>query len=387
MGPRTRCLNSDAPAARDFQAPLPPAPTTLPNFADVQRDILVNMRTEKAALPFDDTKSYGPLYVRLAWQCFNTFRQTDYQGGCNGARIRFSPQKDWSANSYMDLALDLLQPIKNAYGEKLTWADLIVLAGTTALNDAALKAGVTLNIPFIGGRSDAAEHEVYQTPSELELRVQGGLDTDRSPRMRDIANIMGLTDREFVALMGGGHGLGRMHSARSGFPNGTWTTTPGLLNNQYFKTLQNQSLTWTRTGNSPVIHYEAKVSATGKVHMLNADRQFYYDPMYQAIVQEYALDANTFYTDFAAAWYKIMTVDMYGIDTTQPVPIVPNESSDEGLDDASVIGIAVAIGFGVPMLFALGYFYYASKNVASKSTHGSNVGVAIQNPVRIGQST
>jgi catalase-peroxidase len=386
MGPRTRCLNSDAPAARDFQAPLPPAPTTLPNFADVQRDILLNMQKEQVILPFDDTKSYGPLYVRLAWQCFNTFRQTDYQGGCNGARIRFSPQIDWPANNYINQAIDLLQPIKDKYSNKLTWADLIVLAGTTALNDAALKAGVTLNIPFIGGRSDASENEVYRTMWEQELRVQGGLDTDRSPRIRDIANIMGLTDREFVALMGGGHGLGRMHFARSGFTNGTWTTTPGLLNNEYFKTLQNQSLAWKQIGNSPVIHYEANVSATRKVHMLNADRQFYYDPMYQAIVQEYALDANTFYTDFAAAWYKIMTVDMYGIDTTQPVPTTPEQSNDEGLNDASVIGVAVAIGFGVPLLFVLGYFYYASKKNVKKSTSGSNVGVSIQNPVIVGQA-
>ena len=381
MGPRNRCLNSDAPTARDFQAPLPPAPTNPPNFADVQRDILTNMAQEnKTVLAFDSTKSYGPLYIKLAWQCFNTFRQTDYQGGCNGARIRFSPQKDWAANKFMDDAMRLLQPIKTKYGDSLTWADLIVLAGTTALIDAASKAGVTVSIPFIGGRSDAIENEGYRIPKELEQRIQGGLDTDVSIRMRDAAIIMGLTDREFVALMGGGHGLGRLHKERSAFVDGTWTTTPGLLNNEYFKTLQNQSLTWLRIGSSPNIYWSAKMSETKNVSMLHADMQFYFDPMYRAIVQEYAQNPDIFYTDFSSAWYKIMTVDMYGIDTTQPAPSTGDSSEDDGLSDGSVIGIAIAIGVGAPVFFLINWYIYQTKY--GKSSGGSGaVNIETRNPV------
>eukprot|EP00965_Chrysotila_dentata_P138472 4580380-Pleurochrysis_carterae.AAC.1 len=84
-------------------------------------------------------KYYGALFVRLAWQSASTFRVTDYLGGANGARIRFSPQADWPENAGLDQAIALLKPVKDKYGDKLSWADLIVLAGTTALKSAGAK--------------------------------------------------------------------------------------------------------------------------------------------------------------------------------------------------------------------------------------------------------
>ena len=92
------------------------------------------------------------MLTRLAWQCSNTFRSTDYLGGCNGARIRFSPQKDWPVNINVENAIELLRPIKEIHGEKLSWADLIVLAGNTALE----KAGGE-QFDFCAGRTDATD--------------------------------------------------------------------------------------------------------------------------------------------------------------------------------------------------------------------------------------
>merc|ERR1719166_871512 len=83
-----------------------------------------------------DASNYGPEFVRLAWRCAATHRVTDYTGGCDGARIRLAPQRDWKLNEGLNEALDLLEPIKNKFGDSLSWADLIVLAGTTSLEEA-----------------------------------------------------------------------------------------------------------------------------------------------------------------------------------------------------------------------------------------------------------
>jgi len=169
---------------------------------------------------------YGGLFVRLAWQCARTYRETDHLGGCNGARIRFSPEKDWPENAALDRALMVVRPIKDRFGRGLSWADLIVLAGTVAVEDAA---GV--KVPFCGGRTDA---EDGAGSSHLQAKIAGD-DVDLV-RLRDSRRIMGLSSRELVALMGGGHSLGQMHESRSGF-HGPWTADPTHLDNDYFKLL------------------------------------------------------------------------------------------------------------------------------------------------------
>merc|ERR1711881_510371 len=143
MGPRERCLGNMVPAAREFQNPLPAPPAKLADFGAVKRmvkglmmehsKIVSLMGTE--ADKYGDQVNFGPLFVRLAWRCAATHRVTDYTGGCNGARIRLSPQKDWPVNSGLDMALELLEPVKAKFGDGLSWADLIVLAGNTALEE------------------------------------------------------------------------------------------------------------------------------------------------------------------------------------------------------------------------------------------------------------
>ena len=138
MGPASRCIGDDVPPPQPWQYPLPDPPEELANFEEVKTDLLEIM----------SSTTLGE-WSRIAWQCASTFRKTDYLGGCNGARIRFSPQKDWSVNTKIDGILDGLAPIKEKYGVGLSWADLIILAGNTAVEQSG---GPSIN--FCGGRTD-----------------------------------------------------------------------------------------------------------------------------------------------------------------------------------------------------------------------------------------
>merc|ERR1719367_1862403 len=157
MGPRSRCANEDAPPAQPWQNPLPQRIEPLPDFALVRQIVRTILRSVGEATG---------LFTRLAWQCASSFRATDYLGGCNGARIRFSPQKDWPVNVNLDKALSLLEPIKEEFGPALAWADLIILAANTALELAG-----HISIPFCGvGRVDAEDGSGWQF---LYPRVSG----------------------------------------------------------------------------------------------------------------------------------------------------------------------------------------------------------------------
>ena len=275
-----------------------------PDFDAVKKDVLVSMDAD------DGDGSPGPLFVRLAWQCANTYRQTDYMGGCNGARIRFSPEKDWPANNGLDKALAQLAPVKEKYGDSLTWADLIALAGTTVLEVSGRHA--SLSIPFQGGRSDAIEGEGLPTPDYLESQLTGGEPDDTVDHMRDFFTVMGLTSHEAVALMGGGHSLGAMHLKVSGFLDGSWTTQPTQLDNEYFKNLL--GLTWTETQgvDGDHIEYMAQDPSSGKtLYMLKTDMNIRADSEYRAIAQAYATSEALFHAEFANAWSKVMSTGIF----------------------------------------------------------------------------
>lgn len=313
MGPATRCIGSNVPDPQPFQYPLPPPvpEDELPDFNAVKKDIEAVMRAPfDSVLAQDEGGSYGPFFVRLAWQCASTHRQTDYLGGCNGARIRFSPEKDWPANAALDKALLLLNPVKLKYGSSLSWADLIVLAGTTALEDAGRHARLT--VPFQGGRSDAVEGEGLPTPDFLESRLTGGEPDDTVDEMRDAMTVLGLSNSEVVALVGGGHSLGRMHFDRTGFLDGSWTTQPLKLDNEYFKNLLDLNWTEITGADAEHIEYSAQEPETGKtLYMLKTDMNIRADPEYKAVAQSFAESELLFHANFAAAWYKVMTADRY----------------------------------------------------------------------------
>jgi len=330
MGPVTRYVGSAVPPAQPFQYPLPdPLPEDQLADFDKVRSVLGYLihSPQPNVLRFDDYAgaSYGPLFVRLAWQCANTFRTTDYMGGCNGARIRMSPQREWPANVMLDKALQLLKPVKESFGEGLSWADLIVLAGTVSLEDAAAQALSAagfkedrLMIPFTGGRVDAPmeESETNPTPAYLESRLQGGSDSDTIDIMTDVMTVLGLTTREAVALVGGGHSLGQMHKDRSGFQDGSWTEQPAFLNTEWFHNVLNLNYTSIGDSSKGTQEYVAQktTAVTGEsaqLYMLKTDMIIKFHPEYKAIAQQYAENSESFYTDFVQAWVKVMNADLF----------------------------------------------------------------------------
>ena len=229
MGPRARCLNADAPESQDWQFPLPDLTQSPPDFSEVKarlEDLLAS-----------DPYNFG-LFSRLAWQCASSFRVTDYQGGCNGARVTLDPAAGWEVNVNLNQALVNLQPLMEEFSPALSWADLIVLAGTTALE----KASNTV-IPFCSvGRVDDTVPGAWRF---LEPRVMGKFEESLS-LVRDYIAVMGLTERQFAALLGAGYALGDSISCAGLFCRRNTFLSSGfspasVLSNVYFTDLLSHS--------------------------------------------------------------------------------------------------------------------------------------------------
>jgi len=288
MGPVTRCAGKDVPPAQPWQFPLPPTPDVLANFTDVEADV-------RGLIGAHD--GLGPFLVRLAWQCASTFRVTDYQGGCNGARIRFAPQKDWPVNAALDQALAQLQPLKQKYGDGLSWADLIVLGGTVGIE---LAGGVPM--PFCPGRTDAPDGLGSQY---LEPALSGA-PTDSAYALKQSIKLMGLTVAEMAALFGGGHSIGAMHADRTGY-TGSWTSAKQVSNEYFQNVLTEQWEPFTVPGTG-----KEQFKAHGKeLYMLGTDLLFRYDAELQAAAQDFAEDNDYFLNTFAGAWVKMMNADRF----------------------------------------------------------------------------
>ena len=243
----------------------------------------------------------GGLLVNLAWRCAATFRSTDYRGGCNGARIRFAPEAGWEANAgWSTDALNLLAPIQRQFATAgLSWADLIVLAGSVAIE---VGGGPTLlTNGFCGGRTDASNGAGSQ---HLEPKLNENLDTDKTDTLHETYTLMGLTPHEYVALVGGVRSLGKL--SRKGF-DGNATSKPDTFDNEFFVNLADMQWEKTVSGTGK-IEYKAR----GKeLYVLPSDVLLRYDPALMAIVQEYAIDNQSFASSFAAAWHKVMTADLF----------------------------------------------------------------------------
>ena len=283
MGPASRCIGAFVPPAQPWQRALPPAPAPeeQPNWAQVKQQVATAMRPETPPSPLaldpdEDAKSawyYGASFIKLAWQCAATFRRTDYQGGCNGARVRMEPQRSWRVNKGLDKVLELLQPVYNAF-PSLTWSDLIVFAAHVAIEDAAAAAGAPPPAPFCPGRVDAFPNEepndslqarhaarhaaaVHSRPAPprplTPLQPVIG-DAASDSEYREAADLLGLTVREMVAL----HGRARSSSLAvlQGY-NGSWTQNrvASAFGNEFYKTLLAE--TWQKSTSNGVVQYKA----------------------------------------------------------------------------------------------------------------------------------
>jgi len=238
MGPVTRCLGDLVPPAQEFQYPLPDPPSAFPVWDQVKTSIRTAMTTSSQALPPDtrDQKAYyGAAFSTLAWQCANTFRKSDYLGGCNGARIRFPPQADWPENNGMNSVLTILGNLVGQY-KNLSYADLIVLAAQVALED---NNNVTLPA-FCPGRVDAADGKGSEFLNGFNYTGPGvNLTAAQIFIHKSVAR--GLTLQEAVVLQG------RLRSKSiqmvRGY-RGTWGDST-VLSNEYFRTLLDPMTTWT----------------------------------------------------------------------------------------------------------------------------------------------
>ena len=318
MGPRARYLGPEVPAeVLVWQDPVPAVDHELVGPADI------------AALKAK-VLACGLTVAQLAttaWASAASFRGSDKRGGANGARIRLAPQKDWAVNEPAQLAtvlakLEAIRKEFNAQGgkKKVSLADLIVLAGTAAVEEAARKAGASIAVPFAPGRTDAsAEQTDAASFAVLEPAADGFRNWQRADvtapaeqLLLDKAQLLSLTAPEMTVLVGGLRALG---VSVGGSRHGILTDRPGVLSNDFFTNLLDMRTEWKSTATSGL--YEGRDRSSGKLRWTGtrADLVFGSNSELRALAEVYASgDAKEkFAKDFAAAWAKVMNLDRFDL--------------------------------------------------------------------------
>jgi catalase-peroxidase len=319
MGPLSRYLGPWVPEPQLWQDPLPPVDHPLVDEQDIAS---LKSKILGSGLSIPDL-------VSTAWGAAASFRGTDKRGGANGARIRLSPQKDWASNEPERLqkvlaSLEQIQQEFNASapgGKKVSLADLIVLAGCAAVEDAARKAGVSATVPFAPGRTDASQEQTDEAIFDV-LEPQGDgfrnyfrPDDPLPPetRLLDRANLLKLTAPQMTALVGGLRVLGANHGDAK---HGVFTERPGVLSNDFFVNLLDIGTAW-RPSASVSGSYEGTDRATGDVKWTAtaADLVFGAHSQLRAIAEVYASDdaKEKFVLDFVKAWDKVMMLDRFDL--------------------------------------------------------------------------
>ncbi|KAB7653478.1 catalase/peroxidase HPI [Plesiomonas shigelloides] len=306
MGPISRYFGPDVPAETLLWQDPVPAGRTDYDVADVKARIVAS------GLSISDR-------VTTAWDSARTFRNSDKRGGANGARIRLAPQKDWQGNEPERLArvLAVLEPIAAATGASI--ADVIVLAGNTAIEEAAKAAGVAVSVPFAPGRGDATQEmtdvESFDVLEPLADGYRNWLKKNYvvTPEelLLDRTQLMGLTAPEMTALMGGMRVLGANYA---GSAHGVFTDRVGVLSTDFFVNLTDMSYTWKPAGENL---YQICDRVTGAVRWTatRVDLVFGSNSILRAYAEVYAQDDNhpKFVHDFVAAWTKVMNADRFDI--------------------------------------------------------------------------
>ncbi len=266
--------------------------------------------------------------VTTAWASAATFRGSDKRGGANGARIRLEPQKDWEVNEPAGLAkaLQTLEAIQKDFnssqsgGKKVSLADLIVLGGCAAVEDAAKRAGSDVKIPFSPGRTDASQEQTdVDAFAVLEQAADGFRNYFRKSNQEpaeellvDRAQLLTLTAPEMTVLIGGMRAL----NANAGqSKHGVFTNRPETLTNDFFVNLLDMRTKWQPSSSDGV--FEGRDRATGEIRWTGTrvDLVFGSNSQLRAIAEVYACDDSkgTFVKDFVAAWNKVMNLDRYDL--------------------------------------------------------------------------
>lgn len=306
MGPLARYLGPEMPNEELlWQDPLPKAGPQ-PSDADIAA---LKAKVLASGL------SVGEL-VSAAWASASTFRGSDKRGGANGARLRLAPQKDWKANQGVDKVLAALEKIRSEGGNKISLADLIVLAGNAAVEKAS-----GISVPFRPGRVDASQEQTdVESFAVLEPLADGfrNFSKDRysvkaEKLLLDKAQLLTLTAPELTVLIGGLRVLGANHG---GSKDGVFTDKPGVLSNDFFRNLLDMGVEWKPTS-ADNERFEGRDRKTGAVKWTasRVDLVFGSHAQLRALSEVYgSSDGNDkFVRDFVAAWSKVMELDRFDL--------------------------------------------------------------------------
>ena len=320
MGPRARYLGPEVPAEElIWQDPIPAVNHELVNEQDVAA---LKAKVLASGLSVSEL-------VCTAWASASTFRGSDMRGGANGARIRLAPQKDWEANQPEQLAkvLRVLEGIQAEFnaaqsgGKRISLADLIVLGGAAAIEQAARNAGQAVTVPFAPGRMDASQEQTdVQSFAVLEPiadgfrnYLKGRYSVSAEELLVDKAQLLTLTAPEMTVLVGGLRVLGANFDQSR---HGVFTQRPGALTNDFFANLLDMGTEWKPASDADGV-YEGRDRATGELRWTGTrvDLVFGSNSQLRALAEVYgSADAQEkFVRDFVAAWNKVMNADRFDL--------------------------------------------------------------------------
>jgi len=319
MGPSSRYLGDLVPDEELlWQDPIPSTGSNL------REGDISELKSMIAGSDLDVSES-----VRTAWSSASSFRGTDYRGGANGARIRLAPQRSWAVNDSdeIDRVLGVLSDIQMDFNNSnsrrsVSLADLIVLAGAVAIEEAASQGGFDIEVPFIPGRADASQDQTDESSfSVLEPSADGfknyfGDDNQRSPAemLVEKAALLNLTAPEMAVLVAGMRALNANTDSSS---HGVLTSSPGVLDNSFFVNLVDMSIQWALSSEEGVYEGRERGSNALLYTATPVDLIFGSNSELRAISEFYAADdaKEEFVEDFVAAWTKVMTLDRFDLDS------------------------------------------------------------------------
>lgn len=320
MGPIACYLGDEVPTEElIWQDPVPAVEHTLINNRD--------MATLKRRIMASGLSTSQ--LVSTAWASASTFRGSDKRGGANGGRIRLAPQKDWEANNPAELSkvLKVLESIQKKFNrtrkddKAVSMADLIVLGGCAAIEEAAQNAGYDIKVPFTPGRGDASQEQTdVESFAALEPvadgfrnYLKGNQAVSAEELLVDKANLLTLSVPEMTVLVGGMRALGANYD---GSKHGVFTNTSGALTNDFFVNLLDMGTTWKATsGNDSVFAGSDRRTGDHKWTGTRADLIFGSNSELRALAEVYACDdaKEKFVNDFVAAWDKVMNLDRFDL--------------------------------------------------------------------------
>jgi len=318
MGPKSLYLGSEVPAEDlIWQDPIPAVDYELVNDADITE---LKRRILASGISI-------PSLVRTAWASASTFRNTDKRGGANGARIRFAPQNNWEVNNPSELkeVLSTLEAIRNEFNnsqsgnKQISMADMIVMGGAAAIEEAADLAGHTITVPFTPGRADALEEQTDSYSFEaLEPKADGfrnylkpNQQANAEELLLDKSHLLGITAPEMTALIGGMRVLGANYDDSA---HGVFTDKVGTLTNDFFVNLLDYQTAWTPTSQDRST-FEGRDRATNELKWTGTrvDLVFGSNSELRAIAEVFACSDSEahFVNSFVKAWTKVMNADRF----------------------------------------------------------------------------